>query len=172
MLDGVWAFLGRNDLRTGGRNIMLYRNDVPYLEFEVGVEVSRTFESAGVVVASSLREGRAVHTIHTGDNAGLGEAHDAIARWSRTNGYTPSGTCWEGLRRLEPGPRQGANGPLLAPGELTGFRYVSAAHSAVGWPPRRATIAGGPFRPLRSPGRDTRRRPTLPLPQLGAAAAC
>jgi len=95
MMDGVWEFLGRNDLRTDGHNIMVYRNRVPHLEFEVGVEVPRTFESAGAVVPSSLPEGRAAHATHTGDYAGLAEAHDAIARWCRANGYSPSGTRCE-----------------------------------------------------------------------------
>jgi len=95
MLDGVWEFLGQNDLRTDGHNVMIYRNNVPNLEFEVGVQVARTFEPAGAVVPSSLPRGRAAHTIHRGDYAGLGEAHDAIARWCRTNGHTPSGTRWE-----------------------------------------------------------------------------
>ena len=59
MLDGVWAFLRQNDLRTDGHNVMVYRNDVASLEFEVGVEVSRTFEPKGAVVPSRLPEGRA-----------------------------------------------------------------------------------------------------------------
>ena len=47
MLDGVWAFLRQSDLRKDGHNVMIYRNEVPNLEFEVGVEVSRTFEVRG-----------------------------------------------------------------------------------------------------------------------------
>jgi effector-binding domain-containing protein len=95
MLDGVWAFLRQNDLRTDGHNVMVYRNNVPNLEFEVGVQVTRTFEPIGAVVPSKLPHGQAAHTIHVGDYAGLGQAHDAIARWCRTNGHTPSGTRWE-----------------------------------------------------------------------------
>jgi effector-binding domain-containing protein len=95
MLDGVWAFLRQNDLRTDGHNVMVYRNDTPNLEFEVGVQVARTFEPAGAVVPSNLPRGRAAHTIHRGDYAGLGEAYDAIARWCRSNGHTLSRTRWE-----------------------------------------------------------------------------
>jgi effector-binding domain-containing protein len=95
MLDGVWAFLRHNDLRTEGHNIMVYRSNVPNLEFEVGVQVTRTFEPAGAVVPSNLPHGRAAHTIHIGAYGALGEAHDAIARWCRTNGHAPSGTRWE-----------------------------------------------------------------------------
>ena len=95
MLDGVWAFLRQSDLRPDGHNIMVYRNNVPNLEFEVGVQVTRAFEPAGAVVASTLPRGRAAHTIHRGDYAGLGEAYDAIARWCRTSGHTLSPTRWE-----------------------------------------------------------------------------
>jgi effector-binding domain-containing protein len=95
MLDGVWAFLRQTDLRTDGHNIMVYRDNVPNLVFEVGVQVTRTFDPAGAVVPSNLPHGRAAHTTHVGDYSALGEAHDAIARWCRTNGHTPSGTRWE-----------------------------------------------------------------------------
>jgi hypothetical protein len=47
------------------------------------------------IVPSNLPHGRAAHTVHVGDYASLGEAHDAIARWCRTTGHTPSGTRWE-----------------------------------------------------------------------------
>jgi effector-binding domain-containing protein len=95
MLDGVWAFLGQTHLRTDGHNVMVYRGEVPTLEFEVGVEVSGTFESAGAVVPSSLPTGRTAHTIHTGNYAGLRSAHEAIALWCRANDHIPSGTRWE-----------------------------------------------------------------------------
>jgi hypothetical protein len=61
----------------------------------VGVEVPDTFESIGAVVPSSLTEGRAAHAIPTGDYAGLSSAHEAIARWCRAKGHSPSGTRWE-----------------------------------------------------------------------------
>jgi effector-binding domain-containing protein len=61
----------------------------------VGVQVARTFEPAGSVVPSKLPGGRAAHTIHAGDYAALGEAHDAIARWCRVTQQAPSGTRWE-----------------------------------------------------------------------------
>lgn len=95
MLDSVWAFLEVNDLRTDGHNVMVYRNAVPNLEFEVGVEVSRGFDPMGAVVPSCLPEGRAAHTIHTGDYSGLAAAHDAVAGWCRDHGHIPSGVRWE-----------------------------------------------------------------------------
>jgi len=83
---------------------MLYRGKVPSLEFEVGVEVADAFESAGPVVLSCLPEGRATHTVHTGDCAGLSGAHEAVARWCQANGHVPSGTRWELYGDWDPDP--------------------------------------------------------------------
>ena len=56
MLDQVWGFL-RGDAPEGlykqGHNVFLYLDDVPHVE--VGVQVSRSFESAGRVVADQNR---------------------------------------------------------------------------------------------------------------------
>ncbi len=104
MLDSVWSFLREKDLRTDGHNVMVYRNKVPNLEFEVGVEVSRSFESAGAIVSSHLPDGRAAHVTHTGDYAGLAGAHEAIARWCRVQGHTPAGTRWEVYGDTDPDP--------------------------------------------------------------------
>ena len=95
MLDRVWAFLGQHDLRTDGHNVMVYRNDVPRLNFEVGVQVARSFEAAGAVVPSTLPAGHAAHTVHWGDYAGLGDAHDSVLRWCRANGQATTGVRWE-----------------------------------------------------------------------------
>jgi effector-binding domain-containing protein len=95
LLDGVWAFLRPSDLRTDGHNVMVYRGDVPNLEFEVGVEVSRPFDANGAVVPSQLPQGRAAHATHVGDYAGLGKAHDAVVEWCHLNGHSLSGTRWE-----------------------------------------------------------------------------
>jgi effector-binding domain-containing protein len=104
MLDGVWAFLRQNDLRTDGHNVMLYRHNPPHLEFEVGVEVSRPFDSTPPVVSSALPEGRAAHTTHVGDYGHLGDAHNAVTQWCRANGHRTSGTRWEIYGDWDPDP--------------------------------------------------------------------
>src|SRR2546428_4654418 len=122
MLDGVWAFLGQNDLRTDGHNIMVYRNAVPNLEFEVGVQVARSFEPAGAVVPSSLPRGRAAHTIHSHHSqrrlrrSGRGaQRHRTVVPDQRLQ---PQRNPLRGVRRLGRGPRQCADRRLLAAGEL------------------------------------------------------
>jgi len=104
LLDGVWAFLRHSDLRIDGHNVMVYRNNVPTLEFEVGVEVSGTFDAAGAVVPSQLPAGRAAHTLHTGDYSGLAAAHDSVVSWFRTTGHTTAGTRWEVYGDWDPDP--------------------------------------------------------------------
>jgi effector-binding domain-containing protein len=95
MLDGVWAFLGQNDLHTDGHNVMVYRDDIPQLDFEVGVQVTRFFEAAGAVRPSVLPAGRAAHTVHWGDYAGLGDAHESVLSWCLANGQVTTSVRWE-----------------------------------------------------------------------------
>lgn len=95
MLDGVWAFLRQDDLRADGHNVMVYRNDPPRLDFEVGVQVTRSFEPAGAVVPSVLPTGRAAHAVHRGGYDGLGGAHDSVLRWCRANDQVTTGVRWE-----------------------------------------------------------------------------
>jgi effector-binding domain-containing protein len=96
MLDKVWSFL-RGGAPVGlyqhGHNVMLYKDDVPNVE--VGVQVSRTFDPAGDVVASTLPGGLVATATHTGPIAKIGETHDAVREWSAANGYRLAGRHWE-----------------------------------------------------------------------------
>ena len=93
LLDEVWrAVRGRSEVAPG-RNVMLYRDDVPNVE--VGVELSRPCPLTGRVVASSLPAGVAATTVHRGSYAGLGDAHAAVRDWCAATGRMPTGTRWE-----------------------------------------------------------------------------
>jgi hypothetical protein len=59
---------------TTGRNVMLFRDDLPRVE--VGAEVSSSFTPTGRVIPSSLPEGQA-------------------AEWCAANGLALSGVRWE-----------------------------------------------------------------------------
>jgi effector-binding domain-containing protein len=97
LLDEVWAFLAaRPGLRTGGHNVMLYRNGPGIqLAVEVGVQVPRSFEPAGRVVPSALPAVEAATTIHTGAPADIGAAHDAVRAWCSTQSRELTGMSWE-----------------------------------------------------------------------------
>ena len=96
MLDQVWSFL-RGDapegLYTQGHNVMLYKDDVPNVE--VGVQVSRSFDPTGHVIASALPGGLVATATHTGPIAKIGDTHQAVREWSTANGYRLAGRRWE-----------------------------------------------------------------------------
>lgn len=97
MLDQVWGFLrgggAPEGLYRGGHNVMLYKDDVP--DVEVGVQVTRSFESVGQVVASSLPGGLVATATHAGPVSALGDTHQALREWIETNGYVTAGPHWE-----------------------------------------------------------------------------
>jgi effector-binding domain-containing protein len=93
LLGEVWAFLRTSELTTG-RNVMLYKDDVPNVE--VGVEVDGSFVGNGRVVPSSLPAGRAATTVARGEiGPALAGAHAAVHEWCAANGHTPTGLRWE-----------------------------------------------------------------------------
>jgi effector-binding domain-containing protein len=94
LLDEVWAFVRRSGL-DAGRNVMLYRDDVPHVE--VGVEARSPVAGDGRVVPSSLPSGLAAKAVALGppSREGIAEAHEAAVAWCRANGHEPDGTRWE-----------------------------------------------------------------------------
>jgi effector-binding domain-containing protein len=94
LLGEVWAFLRGADLTTG-RNVMLYKDDVPNVE--IGAEVNGSFDATGRVRPSSLPAGRAATTIEHGPPTpvGLAQAHAAVRDWCESNGHELTGTRWE-----------------------------------------------------------------------------
>jgi effector-binding domain-containing protein len=98
LLDEVWAFLAaRPGLRTGGHNVMLYRNGLPGIELavEIGVQVTKSFEAAGHVVPSTLPATEAATTVHAGPPAEIGATHDAVRAWCAAEGRELTGVSWE-----------------------------------------------------------------------------
>jgi effector-binding domain-containing protein len=93
MLDEVYAFLNTNNVRPRGRNVMLYRDDVPNVE--VGVEIDSPFVPDRSVVASALPSGRVATSTHRGPYDGLGATHRAIIEWCAANGHERAGPRWE-----------------------------------------------------------------------------
>lgn len=96
MLDQVWSFLrggAPEGLYKQGHNVMLYKDDVPNVE--VGVQVSRSFDPSGHVIASALPGGLAATATHAGPIAQIGDTHRAVREWSSANGYRLAGPHWE-----------------------------------------------------------------------------
>ena len=110
LLDEVYAVVrSRPDLAStpgpgpSWLNVMLYKDDRPAVE--VGVLVGAPFSPQGRVTPSHLPGGRAAMTVHRGDYAELGSAHDAVHRFADESGLTLAGPRWEIYGHATPDPR-------------------------------------------------------------------
>ena len=98
-LDKVWEFIrSQPGLWTDGHNIFLYHHPTqpgaPIL-CDFGVEVTRTFETAGEVYATETPAGEAAVAVHRGPYNRMNEAHDAIRKWMAANRRESAGHSWE-----------------------------------------------------------------------------
>jgi len=98
-LDKVWEFLrSQPGLRTDGHNIFLYHHPsqpgAP-IQCDFGVEVTRTFQTAGEVHSTATPAGKAAVAVHCGPYNRMNEAHDAIAKWMAENRRESAGHSWE-----------------------------------------------------------------------------
>jgi effector-binding domain-containing protein len=98
-LGKVWEFIrSQPGLRTDGHNIFLYQHPkqpgAPIL-CDFGVEVTRTFETAGEVYATETPGGEAVVAVHRGPYDRMNEAHKAIENWMAANRRESAGHSWE-----------------------------------------------------------------------------
>ena len=98
-LDKVWEFIrSRPGLWTDGHNIFLYHHPKqpgePIL-CDFGVEVTRTFETAGEVYPTETPSGEAAVAVHRGPYIRMNEAHRAIEKWMAANRRESAGHSWE-----------------------------------------------------------------------------
>jgi hypothetical protein len=98
-LGKVWPVIrSQPSLWTNGHNIFLYHHPAqpgaPIL-CDFGVEVTRTFETAGEVYATETPGGEAAIAVHRGPYNRMNEAHDAIRKWMAANRSEPAGHSWE-----------------------------------------------------------------------------
>jgi effector-binding domain-containing protein len=93
MLDQVHEFLKGADVSGAGRNVMLYRDDVPNVE--VGVEVVRSFVGQGDVKRSKLPGGEVAYAVHSGPYEDLPEVRKAVRDWCDANRLEVTGPRWE-----------------------------------------------------------------------------
>ena len=99
----VYWFIKQAGLEKIGHNVIVYKNDLQKAsgnlatEFvvEVGVQVGQHFESDSEVICSSMPQGNAVTTLHTGPYNRLGQAHTAIMEWAKVQHYPLTGRSWE-----------------------------------------------------------------------------
>jgi effector-binding domain-containing protein len=110
LLDEVYAFVRTSteivqetDVAPKWQNVMLYQDDRPAVE--VGVLVPGWFTGEGRVIPSCLPGGMTAMTVHTGDYAGLADAHQAVRAFAVSAQLELAGPRWEiyGHWRADPG---------------------------------------------------------------------
>jgi hypothetical protein len=93
LLDEVWsAVRPRRAEIVPGRNVMLYKDDVPNVE--VGVEVAGSFAPLGRIIPSTLPAGRVAMATHRG-SWDVGPAHRAVVDECERLGLERVGPRWE-----------------------------------------------------------------------------
>jgi effector-binding domain-containing protein len=93
LLDEVWSAVRPRRVEIlPGRNVMLYKDDVPNVE--VGVEVAGSFSALGRVIGSQLPAGRVATVTHRG-SWDVGPAHCAVIEECDRLGLERVGPRWE-----------------------------------------------------------------------------
>ena len=95
----VWDFIrSRPGLWTDGHNVFVYHHSnqpgAPIL-CDFGVEVTRTFDTAGEVYATETPGGEAAVAVYRGPYSGMREAYNAIDAWMAANRRESAGHSWE-----------------------------------------------------------------------------
>jgi DNA gyrase inhibitor GyrI len=98
-LGKVWDVIrGQPGLWTDGHNVFLYHHSeqpgAP-MRCDFGVEVTRTFETAGEVYATETPAGEAAIAVHRGPYDRMHEAYTAIDQWMAANRRESAGYLWE-----------------------------------------------------------------------------
>jgi effector-binding domain-containing protein len=93
LLTEVWETVRGNELVRPGRNVMLYKDDVPNVE--VGVEAAGPFPALGRVVSSVLPAGHVLTATHHGPFDEVGATHGAVIEACEARGLRRLGPRWE-----------------------------------------------------------------------------
>jgi effector-binding domain-containing protein len=93
LLDEVHAGVHWEGDERPGRNVMLYRDDVPNVE--VGVLLNQPARLDGRVIRSALPVGEVAMTVLRGSYEGIGSAHEAVVHWCAEHGLRRAGPRWE-----------------------------------------------------------------------------
>lgn len=88
----VWSVLRAQQIK-GGRHIAIYWDGS--IRLEVGVELSVPFVEQDGVVRSATPAGMVAWVTHFGPYGRLGEAHDAIRQWCKSQNHRFAGPQWE-----------------------------------------------------------------------------
>jgi len=89
----IAAYLDQQGVRPGSPALLLLysrseqRDDGLYIDVEAAIPVSTALPGNEQIIIHTLPGGLVASTIHTGNDLSLGQAHVALYRWMKDNGY-------------------------------------------------------------------------------------
>jgi effector-binding domain-containing protein len=89
----VWNAIRAQKIQGAGRNIAVYLDNE--INLEIGVELDTPLTAAGDLIPSQLPTGTVATTAHFGPYRRLGEAHDAVIAWCKSQGHQLVRPSWE-----------------------------------------------------------------------------
>ena len=89
----VWNAIRASGVQGAGRNVVAYLDDETNLE--IGVELSSPLAPLGGMIPSKLPAGTVATTTHLGPYHRLGNAHQAVIEWCKSQGHELVRPCWE-----------------------------------------------------------------------------
>ena len=96
LLDQVYAAKKNGAITLDGQNVFVYHAGASGIaEVEFGVGTATPFAAIGRVQYSETPAGDVATTVHWGDYAALGAAHEAVVAWCRVEHHTLAGISWE-----------------------------------------------------------------------------
>jgi effector-binding domain-containing protein len=89
----VWNAIRASGVQGAGRNVAVYLDNE--MNLEIGVELDVPLAAIGGVIPSKLPSGTVATTTHLGPYHGLGNAHQAVIEWCKSQGHELVRPCWE-----------------------------------------------------------------------------
>ena len=101
--SGVWDLMEARNIRSTGHNVVVYWDEPGAhlmaspggIPIDIGAEITEPFESDADLHCTSTPAGRFVSAVHIGPYDRLGDVHDALITFCRTEGLQLAGPYWE-----------------------------------------------------------------------------
>ena len=92
----VWGYIQEQGVKPAGMPFAIYYEYGPEIvDMACGIPVTETVDGAGDITFGELPSGRAVKVSHFGSYGSLGDAHEALDAWMKSNEQEASGPPWE-----------------------------------------------------------------------------
>ncbi|MEO7223198.1 MAG: GyrI-like domain-containing protein [Devosia sp.] len=101
--SGVWELMKTRNIKSTGHNVVVYRDEpgahlmsTPQgIPVDIGAEIAEPFTGDAELTCTTTPPGRFISVLHAGSYDRLGEAHDTLIQFARTERLQLAGPYWE-----------------------------------------------------------------------------